>query len=185
MDKQQVFEFILYKLIRWVSSIKHHSDLEKFNIQNDFSKLKVLKLLFFTCSVNPELLRIFQKFHAMPYGHVESDIYDIIKRNSLDRYEITNEKTTVKTTLPGYPEFACLENSFHNNPLFKSIHESVELLKKSNEQLIEYSAIKLVDLSHSWYSWKIMYSFAERHKKYSELIPTNIIESEPKIFHLP
>jgi len=72
--KIKYFEYFVSHLI------KQTKDYEEFK-NNDFSILKVQKLLFLSCAVNVKLLDIFDNWYAMPYGHIEKDIYDYTRKN--------------------------------------------------------------------------------------------------------
>lgn len=172
-EKTEVFEYILFKLLKWHKEINPSKD-------NDLSKLKVIKLHFFVSSVNSSkntLLKLFDNFYAMPYGHVESEIYNNV--NNLNRFIISKSNTeTIKTGL--------FDNSFEDfDGIYKSeVDEAIELLKKNNPLLINYSALELVDLSHMYFSWQTMFNLARSRNKFSESIPSQLIKDEPKYFFI-
>ncbi|HNM25789.1 MAG TPA: hypothetical protein PKL15_10175, partial [Saprospiraceae bacterium] len=79
-NKILAFEFVLNELMDW------HKELTGNETKNDFSILKSLKLLFFvsaarTNSSNHSVLLedVFTNYVAMPYGHVESDVYAYLR----------------------------------------------------------------------------------------------------------
>lgn len=80
--KKQAFEYLLNGLLQWFSNG------ELYKNSNSFSRVKVLKLLFFVAVIKDadgnDLLDIFDKFYAMPHGPVESDIYNYMSRDELD-----------------------------------------------------------------------------------------------------
>ena len=84
MNKIFAFDYMLSLFEQWYKD----EGKESMNFQN-CSKLSVLKLLFLTAAPKREgardLLDVFNNFHALPYGPVESDIYNAIQDN---RYEI-------------------------------------------------------------------------------------------------
>ena len=60
------------------------SNTDKDFKENDLSVLKIMMLLFFTVAASVKqddegLLKVFNNFVAMPIGHIESDVWDIIK----------------------------------------------------------------------------------------------------------
>lgn len=173
--KIQAFEYLVSKFLEWYN--------ESFsNRNNDLSILKVLKLTFFTSAVgtnrdseNTLLDNVFNNYVAMPYGHVESDIYTFIKNKNLININIDNRKTDILNI----DEINNLDSS-----LKKQIDHSVTLLKSINSDLIKLSSFELVDLSHTWYSWQKYYSIAKEHDRNSESIPTDVIKSEDKIYQL-
>lgn len=123
-----------------------------------FSKLSLLKLLFLASAIKvdangseSDLLDIFQNFTALPYGPVESDVYNSIIDNSIPIYTIGDRTIWIK-------EKACLTI---DDSLKKRIEHSIEALKKENPDLINKNAFQLVEITHKWKSWSEAYSFAE------------------------
>jgi uncharacterized phage-associated protein len=136
--RYSTFEFIVHNLLTWYSSGgKPETD-------NDLSVLKVLKLLFFVSAVNANkdehsilLEDIFSDYAAMPYGHVESRIYDYIKSNKgkLRYFSIDNHRT-----------IRILDNDINNlreeigTSIQNEVEQSITALKERNFSLIYYSA---------------------------------------------
>ncbi|KDN56707.1 type II toxin-antitoxin system antitoxin SocA domain-containing protein [Flavobacterium seoulense] len=175
-EKIKAFEYLVFKLIIW------NKELNNGNENNDISVLKALKLLFFVSAVgttkNSEdtlLDNAFNNFVAMPYGHVESDIYFAIKKNHLQFISIDNSKTSVNSTF---------KESDLDFDLKHKIDKSVDTLKEINKNLIKMNAFDLVELSHSWYSWRYFFAKAQKNNTLSEAIPTEIIKAEEKNFFL-
>ena len=83
-EKKAYFEYLIDSLI------------QRNNCSFDgFTTLKLIKLLFLVVGVSSTeqergLTTIFDKFVAMPYGPVESDIYNCIQNNALTKYSITS-----------------------------------------------------------------------------------------------
>lgn len=180
-DKLLAFEYVLFKLTKWFMLQRNIENYTDFNNANDLNKLKVIKLHFFVAAVNSNrnnLLDTFNKFYAMPYGHVESDIYNAL--NSLQNFKIDTKKLTINDT-NGLSElcFATL-----NSQIKIEIDQSIETLKSINNQIINYNALDLVDLSHKWFSWTSMINYARQNNRNSELIPSSLIQQENKIFEL-
>lgn len=172
--KIKAFEYVLFKLDEWYKENNLSSDV------NDISVLKALKLLFFISAVDSKkdsddslLDVIFDNFVAMPYGHVESDVYTNIKDKRHINVTIDNKKAAILN-----PDLI-LEL---NNDVKTKIDNSVVKLKSINAELINMSAFDLVELSHSWYSWKFYFAKAKRNNTFKESIPNEIIKSEEKIF---
>lgn len=173
--KKLAFEYFTYLLYNRYQ--ENTANIES----NDLSTLKVLKLLFFCSAIeadeNKEDTLIdtpFNNFFAMPYGHVESDIYNNIRQKDLFFFEIDNNNTKLKqnATL----NFVDLPESIKNK-----IDSSFSKLIELNKELFNMSALELVELSHIWYSWKFYYGKAKEKGYYSEKIPSDIIKSEEKI----
>ncbi|MEN2486338.1 hypothetical protein AAYQ05_00945 [Flavobacterium sp. B11] len=174
--KRQAFEYLLYKLVEWYKSAYAIS-----NDDNDISVLKALKLLFFVSAVNATkdsndtlLDDVFQNFVAMPYGHVESEVYSIIKKGDLQNIIINNYRTEIRDFDPETVDAK----------LRQRIDDSVTKLKNTNFNLIKYSSFNLVDLSHSWYSWQYFYNKALKSFNKSFPIDKECIKSEEKIYSL-
>lgn len=174
MDKNQAFEYFVFKLIEWNQEINGHGT------SNDLSTLKVLKLLFFCSAINTKkgendtlLDTPFDTFYAMPYGHVESEIYNSIRRKDFPNLRIDSSSASLQSHV-----------NFPDCEIKRKIDNSIKRLKDENLNLINMSSFELVELSHSWYSWRFYYNKAKRNGSYSELIPTEIIKSEQKFYHL-
>jgi uncharacterized phage-associated protein len=179
MDKILYFQYIVHKLFEWNFEVKNSP-------KNDLNILKTQKLLFFTVAGsttergNILLDNIFNNFVAMPYGHVESDIYNYIKtsQGKLDYFDISN-----KDTNPTSKNINELISSLRSEYIFE-IDESIQFLKKTNNSLIDLLPFDLVELSHLWYSWQKNYKLAQADNKKSLPIPIDDIKSESKIFSL-
>lgn len=180
--KLEAFEFMLFKLIDWFKEKNHLSNNHAFNANNDLSKLKVIKLNFFVAAAGAEeqnLLETFNNFHAMPLGHVESDIYNNLTERT--RYEISSSRLMIKEAY-----IDNLESSFPllTTDIKNKIDSAIQSLKTINEDFISYTAFQLVDLSHKWYSWRLMMDIAKSENKLSRKIPAEIIKQENKFFTL-
>lgn len=176
------FEYVVKGLLRWYTEITGNQ------AQNDLSTLKALKLLFFVSAArsrsnapNPLLDDVFNEYVAMPYGHVESEIYSqLVQRGGqLKYYIIDNRKTVLR------PDVNIEELDNEVMGAYKTeIDSSIEFLKKINPGLILLPPFSLVDLSHTWYSWKKYYTLARAEANNSKSIPTEEIKKEDKIFNL-
>lgn len=144
---------------------------------NDLSKIKVLKLLFFVSAVdadsnNDGLLDIFNNYCALPYGPVESDIYDTL--GNLGYFNVDTVGIVQKKEIDF---IATLDDRLR-------IDSAVENLKRINPSLITLKPFDLVELSHKWSCWSIVYNFALDNGSYSHPIPVELIKAETKIFSL-
>lgn len=180
-EKLLAFEYVLYKLTNWYMKKNEISNYIDFNTNNNLNKLKVIKLHFFITAINSEnnsLLNLFNKFYAMPYGHVESDIYNDL--NKLEFFIIDSKQLHIKD-----PEELNL-NSFSNlnQKHLDEINEAINILELRNPNIINYNALDLVEISHTWFSWISMFSFAKKNNRNSELIPNKLILEESKNFEL-
>lgn len=177
-QKIKYFEYVIYKLLNW------HMVDNGFS-ENDFSTLKLMKLLFFVSAAeansNSESLlldNVFNNFVAMPYGHVESDVYEVLreKGGQLEHYAINNSTTIA---LNSNFDIADLNSTYVN-----AIDSAVDYLKRTNNKLINLTKFDLVNLSHAWYSWQHFYELAFLSGKKSYSIPKESIKSEDKIYSL-
>lgn len=169
--KIKAFEYLALKFFEWFQEIAKEKAVE-----DNFSKLKLFKLHFFACAVtsspeDPGLLENFDNFYALPYGHVESTVYANL--------ECMKTMTLEKNSLQ---QLAAPEGYFDDIPT-DVLDNAVTRLKEKNKDLVLYSAIKLVELSHSWHSWISIYNMARQFNKFSMRIPTEMIQNEPKIFY--
>ena len=176
------FEYTLKKLLEWNSSFTGSEEI------NDFSILKCLKLLFFVSAAkaaenisSPLLEEVFDNYYAMPYGHVESNIYDVLKKQggSLTYYCIDNYRTRRMEGKDNFEDFRQLDFN-----ITQDILDSIEIIKYKNPNLVQLSAFELVELSHAWYSWQKYYNLAKANGQASMQIPASIIKSEDKLFSL-
>ncbi|MCZ4224938.1 type II toxin-antitoxin system antitoxin SocA domain-containing protein [Pedobacter rhodius] len=166
------FDYIVSKLKAW------HSDLNPNNDADDLSKLKIMKLLFFVVAISSNrdqegLLQTFDNFMALPYGHVESDIYANIDNS--ESYLFNDISLNLKPN--SQPTDVDIE-------LKDTIDNAINKLRLANQNLINYRAFDLVDISHKWQSWKTMYSLARKSGRYSMVIPKEMIMTELKTFVL-
>lgn len=135
------------------------------------SKLKVFKLLFFTVAIDGKdwtlLDEVFDNFYALPYGPVESDIYDNL--NLLQNYQLQGNNLTLKDSV----DFLYSNCESHYKNLIKS---SVDKLGESYPQLLSMSAIELVELSHKSDCWQIAISQANAIGSSSRKMTNSLIK---------
>lgn len=161
-----MFTYLVTRLVAWsdeVNPADRHESL---------TKLKLIKLLFFAAAADKSsgdnsLLAVFNNFYAMPYGHVESEIYNRIVQEGINNYSFA---------------VGCDINIDAADKAL--IDSAINNLKASNKNLIKYTANELVDLSHEWYSWKFTYNLARSLGKYSMKIPVDVIKKERKFYSL-
>ena len=177
IDKTSYFEYVLQKLLNWNAQFSNSIE------SNDFSLLKSIKLLFFVSAAagdktqNLLLKDVFNNFVAMPYGHVESDVYKDIKEKNgkLTFFELDNSKTQ------------CLKEYDATNldpDITSTIDKSIAYLQAKNNRLVQLPAFDLVNLSHAWYSWQKYYAEANEFGQRSMSIPIEAIIAEDKIYSL-
>lgn len=181
IQKRLAFEYALSQFLSW------HSEASP-NPSNDLSKLKSMKLLFFLATADaylgsdPILLQeVFNNFHALPLGHVESYIYNYIKQRNgqLDYFNINDQGTS-------QIEGTNLENLkvALDNQVSELIDANMRVLKEKNFQLISYSAYELVEISHRWTSWKVPIQQAKLRGDKGGSIPLTLLLNEQKYYFL-
>lgn len=160
-NKDVFFKYIVFKLLEW-----HKEQIGKEDLSS-FSRLKVLKLLFFVSAIKADeadnrLLIIFNNFYAMQYGPVESDIYDSIVRDQYVSFFTLSNKGIIKQE-----HFDEIPNIIEESDK-TIIDSSLNALKRINEDIIKYAPLELVDISHKWGSWQDAINIAKMLDKGSE-----------------
>ncbi|MCE4067320.1 SocA family protein [Chryseobacterium gleum] len=171
-DKLLLTKYILYKFSVWYEESYGNSE------SNDLSVLKSLKLIFLLATVNSDkpnenLLDIGFKFVAMPYGPVETEIYDSYREKTITDIIDTNGINSSFLKSINYDEVLS-----HLSGEKKIIDNSLSILKSKNYYLILKSASYLVDLTHMFNSWKQNYKKALILGKYSFDIPNDDIKKD-------
>lgn len=151
MNKNKIyaFDYMLTLFEEWKQSLNTK------NACKALSKLSVLKLLFLVAAPKKDngldLLDVFNNFHALPYGPVESDIYNAIQNDDLPSYNVGDRFISLKkvtTPLPYTVDGYC------------NIKQAVDELRCINNGLIELNAFELVEITHKWDSWNKSIDFA-------------------------
>lgn len=170
--KIQYFEYIVSKLIEWYEDVKEEND-ESF--EKHFSRIVVMKLLFFVAAVKNEkgedLLDIFNDFYAMQYGPVEGEIYTAMEEERLVYYS--------------FPVFPIPELEIKEKPEMGSqeqVDEAIKALRGKNPKLVRYTSSKLIVLSHRWLSWRVAISIARLNGLNCESMTTQDIREDEMFF---
>lgn len=151
MSKIYAFDYMLSLFEEWYDE----ENKEQGKGFENCSKLSMLKLLFLTAAPkgeeNRDLLDTFNKFCALPYGPVESDIYNAIQEGKLPSYVLTERSITKKEgfILP------------YKEKDYLLVKDAVDALKEKNRLLILLNAFDLVEITHKWESWKRAINFAK------------------------
>lgn len=156
-QKIAYFKAFLFELLKWNEEIN--------NINNDFSKLKVLKLFFLWVSKNNQNIENF-KFLSWNLWPVEKDIYDAIKNDALKDDFIVSNSCTTKINKDFIPKWDAKEFGEY----------TVQTLKEQNPELINLPAYTLVDITHKWDCWKLTQAF------WIDVISSHLILSEEWYF---
>lgn len=171
--KKMAFEYLLYQMLNWGAEFVPQVP------SSSFTRLKALKLLFFTAAIKDskerDLLDVFDNFYALPNGPVESDIYNFITADQLMYYTFRdfsfNKK--IEFSIGGLDE-----------ELRKRIDSAVEVLRLKNNNIVTYRAEQLVRLSHYWLSWQNSIQIAQALGKGSYKMDVNTIRTNPQYFAL-
>ncbi len=148
-----LFEYSIYKLMQWRTSILQDPDNE-----NYFTRLVSLKLLFLLAAVknmrdkDKDLLDIFDKFCAVETGPVETEIYSDIAFKRTNFYDFDHYRLITKIK----PDFSHISVE-----LARRIDGAVEMLKFYNQKLVTFGPFKLMDITRKWDGWSIPMGYAE------------------------
>ena len=176
-QKYKLFEYMIDGIVAWYNDVQDGID-----VCNELNRLKLIKLNFFVSAASTDgkkigLLEHFDKFYAMPFGHVESDIYDHVKILPYHGKYILKKDTIEINKVPG--------NYYDEIDRYKSeVDDAIYFLSRKNPHLVKYKSFDLVELSHEWSSWKLVFNMAKSKGMNSMLIPNQIIINENKFFHL-
>lgn len=151
MNKNQAFSYLINKMIEWHKECSQDEDYAK-----KFTKLFLLKMLFLIAAIktreDEDLLDTFDNFYALPYGPVESDIYDNMSNDEIPIYSITDRGLSEKR----------VENIWELEADEKEkLNESLRKVRERNENLITKSAFELVEITHKWECWNKAFKFAK------------------------
>ena len=169
--KKYAFEYLLDKLLIW-----YHEE-EPYRSNASFTRVKVLKLLFFLSVVkqddNSDLLDVFDNFYAMQHGPVESDIYNYMTSDTFDNFSfsgiyLTRKHSSNEVELP--------------NTLRLKLDGAIAALRIVNPKIISSDAFDLVEISHKWESWKHAMKLANLLGKYSYPMSISQLRGEVQIF---
>ena len=172
--KDSYFKYIVFKLLEW-----HKEKIGKEDLSS-FSRLKVLKLLFFVSSVTSKeypngLFDIFDKFYAMSYGPVESDIFNNISIGNYDEWFQISNKIITKGDF--FNEIPSETINYHKYLIDITINQ----LKEINDDIILYTHYELIDLSYKWDSWRDAMNIAKMIENPSEKMKIKQIIKDSKI----
>ncbi len=174
-----IFETIVHKLRDWYMKENGIDTIEDFNDSNDFSILKLIKLHFFVTAINSnEDNSLIDKFtfFAMPYGPVETFIYSKIKIDSnFSNFSIDNFKANFRG---GYPI-----NTIDDD-IILSIDKAINSIKEIDSSFVNADAGSLVELTHKWNSWRVVFNEARSSGVFSKAIPNELIKRDNKILNL-
>ena len=174
-QKILLFEYFVYLLEKWKGEINGHTI-------PSFTKLRLQKLLFLACTINAtiaekRLMRVFNRFNALPYGPVELDIYEAMNSNSFSHLTFKGNDCT-------------FENQFENcnfdnldNQLKEWTNEAISELKCRRKDYLYMPVFDLVEITHQWTAWQTAITVAEfLGSKSEEMTVENICNSNVKAY---
>lgn len=145
MTKNDLFEYVVYKLDQWYKETHKGQTLQ-------ITKLRLQKILFLLCAVNAtkdqkRLLLVFNRFAALPLGPVELDIYEAMKDNLFSHIHFDGDDCRV-----GALESVSFETIDAENR--HMVDEAVVALKAKGRNYLTMPIFDLVDLTHQWSVWQ-------------------------------
>lgn len=171
ITKKQAFEYLLTQMLKW------GEEMDPAVPVLSFTRLKALKMLFFSAAVKNsqggDLLDIFDNFYALPNGPVESDIYNSITSDNLTYYTFRDFSFNAKTPY---------NDEGLSDQLKERIGFAVEALRQKNNKIVTYNAEQLVALSHTWMAWRDSILIARALGKGSYPMDTEKIRSNSQFF---
>lgn len=171
ITKKLAFEFLLNQMLEWGKQKTPSVPVLS------FTRLKALKLLFFSAAVKNhqgvDLLDLFDNFYALPNGPVESDIYNYITSDELKYYTFKDFSFNTKLQ---YCEDDLPEG------LKERVKSAIEALKQKNDKIVTYNAEQLVALSHKWLAWQDAMLIAKALGKGSFPMDIDKIRNNSQIF---
>lgn len=171
MNKNEATKYILQQLCEWYYTL---NPSKRADDKNDLSVLKVLKLIFFLCTIEKDgeylLDNSFNSFYAMPLGPVETEVYVFLSEHK-DMIDFKKTYSEIITEI----KLDELNRSKIDNYFTE--------LKRINYDLVNKSAFYLVDLTHEWTCWIEKYKYAENHGRNSErMVIADIKNSDGKYY---
>lgn len=174
MTKIDNFEYIMWRLSDWYA---RHNNVTIEQSYNHFDRLRCISLLFFVSTIEAEgdnvgLLDIFDNYYAMPYGHIEGDVYKAIR---------------CKPTQTNIFYFNPLEMVAKGDVNFADIDPKVDsaidkLISVYPELIAENTSLQLVGLSRRHFSWRYYFNEARKKDIYVEKVPVDILIKQGKEF---
>lgn len=168
VDKIEAFDYMLHLFEEWRDN---HETIKG----KPFPKLTAMKLLFLAAAPKEEggddLLDIFDNFYAMPYGPVESDVYNAIQEDKLPSFSVKYRSIEPREGAEPY------NAKRYNGKLYHRVRNAVNDLKEKNEKLVLLNAFR-------WSSWSRAMDFAEFMKQLSAKMSIDSIRDSSKIFDL-
>jgi len=164
--KRHLFEYLIYLLKQW-------KDEQYPNVTEEFTKLKLQKILFLVAAVKATaqshpLLEVFNNFYALPYGPVELDIYDAMNSNTFKRINFEDNYCKIDSLNNCY--FEDLDSTQK-----QAMIEAIIAIRNMGVDYITKDPFELVDITHKWTSWQVAMQVAEMLGNKREFMSTDDI----------
>lgn len=142
-NKNKLFEYFVFRLEQWKNETA---------ATGTFTKLRLQKILFFAVAINSTkdehpLLDVFNRFFAMPYGPVELDIYEGMKKNEFDHIQFNG--------IDCQTDFSRFDASCIDSDGKQHIDAAIEALKDVGFDYLSVPVYTLVEITHKWSAWRI------------------------------
>lgn len=170
-NKNIIFEYFVFQLEQWS---------RERNVVCDLTKLRLQKILFFAVTINSTqeshpLLDIFDRFFAMPYGPVELDIYESMKKDEFEN--ISFNGIHCKTDFVNFAPLTI------DAQIRQYIDDAVGALKNVGFDYLSSPVYTLVEITHKWSAWRIAMDVSEITGGRQERMTTdNICNSAVKAY---
>ena len=154
MDKNLLFEYLVFRLDEWKKNIEKRNEKVP-----AFTKLRLQKILFLVCAwnvdnTNRKLLNTFNQFYALPYGPVEIDIYEAMKNNQTFQHISFNGNECI------YSNFEPSVFISISSRSRKWIDEAMDDFVKNDRKYLTMPVFDLVNITHRWSAWRITMDIA-------------------------
>lgn len=173
-NKKLLFEYLVFRLDEWDKQMNNTNKIQ-------LSKLRLQKILFLVCACNAtnenrRLLNVFDKFYALPYGPVEMDIYEAMKKEgSFQNIHFIDNNC----------EYNKFDESIFSELLYeerKWVDDAIQKFKSENKKYLTMPVFDLVEITHQWTIWKISMDIAQllgrkQVKMYADEICNSLIKS--------
>ena len=169
---QVLFRYFLKKIVEWYKEKAEVKD--ELSHPNNLSKMTILKLYFFVCTLDKELFNN-STFYAMRFGPVCSELLDAINQKMLGEYIIDSNGLSINISAN---QEKTSSNDSTTTDLTSKCEIAIEKLKKINDRLVITPALDLAHLSHSWLCWRNAWGLAEIKKSRAEKMRFQDIEDE-------
>lgn len=178
-DKIRCFDYLVYRIItKNMSEVPNVQQIKETMQLKEFNKLKLLKLLFFVSTIRQDdgndLLDIFGNFYAMPYGPVESDVYNDL--SEMPHFVFEGNTLNIKDGVVDF-NFDDIRRARRDK-----IDKAINTLYSKNSKIFSMPTFDLVELSHKALAWKTIFESALRSGCQSKKMPVELIK-ETTIFY--